>query len=100
VYDWQRNPYSESSAQLENLTLREKEELCELQYDHTLNMRFTDPSLDKFWISVIEDYPAIHRKVINILLQFSTLYMCEQAYPCFFLFNKHQEQHRNHLISV
>jgi hypothetical protein len=60
VYDWERNPYSESSAQPENLTSREEEELCELQSDHTLNMRFTDSSLEKFWISVIEEYPAIH----------------------------------------
>jgi hypothetical protein len=30
VYDWLRNPYSDSSAQPENLTLREEEELCEL----------------------------------------------------------------------
>jgi hypothetical protein len=68
VYDWQRNSYSESSAQPENLTLREEEELRELQSDHALNMRLTDPSLDKFWIPVIEEYPAIHRKAINILL--------------------------------
>jgi hypothetical protein len=45
-------------------------------------MRLTDPSLDKFWISVIEEYPAIHRKAINILLQFLTLYMCEQSFSC------------------
>jgi hypothetical protein len=42
-------------------------------------MRFTDPSLDKFRISVIEEHPAIHRKTINILLQLMTLYMCERA---------------------
>jgi hypothetical protein len=60
VYDWERNPYSESSAQPENLTSREEEQLCELQPTHTLNMRFTDSSLEKSWISVIEEYPAIH----------------------------------------
>jgi hypothetical protein len=59
-----RIPYSESSAHPEDLTLREEEELCELQSDHTLNMRFTDSSLDKFWISVQEECPAIHRKAI------------------------------------
>jgi hypothetical protein len=44
-------------------------------------MRFIDLSLDKFWISVKEEYSAIHRKAIYIyiyiLLQFSTSYMCE-----------------------
>jgi hypothetical protein len=68
VYDWVRNPYSESSAQPENMTLREEEELCELQSDRTLKMRFTDLSLDKFWISEKEECPAIHRRAINIFL--------------------------------
>jgi hypothetical protein len=48
VYDWVRNPYSVSSAQPENMALREEEELCELKSDRTLKMRFTDLSLDKF----------------------------------------------------
>jgi hypothetical protein len=38
-------------------------------------MRFTDLPLDKFWISVKEEYPDIHRKAMNTLLQFSTSYM-------------------------
>jgi hypothetical protein len=38
VYDWVRFPYSELSAQPENFVLREEEELCELQSDHTLKM--------------------------------------------------------------
>jgi hypothetical protein len=45
-------------------------------------MRFTDLPLDKFWISVKEDNLATHRKVMNILLQFSTQNMCEQAFSC------------------
>jgi hypothetical protein len=70
-----RDPFSESSTQPENLTLREEEELCELQSDRTLKMSFTDLPLDKFWISLKEEYPAIHRKAKNILLQFSTTYI-------------------------
>jgi hypothetical protein len=61
------------------LTSREEEELCELQSDHTFNMKFAEPSLDKFCISLIEEYPAIHRKALNILRQFSTLYVCKKA---------------------
>jgi hypothetical protein len=58
VYDWVRDPFAESSAQ------------TDLQSDLTLKMRFTDLPPDKFWISVKEEYPAIHRKAINILLPF------------------------------
>jgi hypothetical protein len=79
VHDWLRNPYSESSVQGENLTLREEDELCELQSNRTIKMRFTELSLDKFWISVKEEYRAIHRKAINILQQFLISYVCEQA---------------------
>jgi hypothetical protein len=93
VHDWARNPHSKSSAQPENLILREEEELCELQSDHTLKMRFTD----KFWICIKEEYPAIHRKAVNILLQFSTSYMCEQAFSCL---TSIKSKDRNHPISV
>ncbi|XP_021941809.1 zinc finger BED domain-containing protein 5-like isoform X2 [Zootermopsis nevadensis] len=96
VYDWVRDPYSESSAHPENLTLREEEELCGLQSDRTLKMRFTDLSLDKFWISV-KEYPAIHREAINILLQFSTAYMCEQRFS---YLTSIKTKDRNRLLSV
>ena len=45
-------------------------------------MRLTDLPLDKFWISGKEEYSVIHRKAENILLQFSTRYICEQALNC------------------
>ena len=69
-----------SAGHPENLTLREKEELYELQCDHTLKIRFTDISPDKICISVKEEFPTIHWKAIDILLQFSTSCMCEQAF--------------------
>jgi hypothetical protein len=97
VYYWVRNPYSDSSAQPENLTSREEKELCELQSDHTLKMRFSDLPLDKLRVSVKEEYPTIHRKAINILLQFSTSYMCEQALSCL---TSIKTKDRNRLISV
>jgi hypothetical protein len=56
------------------LTLREVEELCELQSDRALKMRFTDLPLDKFWISVKEEYPAIRWKAMNIAAVFNFLH--------------------------
>jgi hypothetical protein len=38
-------------------------------------MRFINLSLEKFWTSVEEEYPAICRESVNVLLQFSTSYM-------------------------
>lgn len=97
IYDWVRNPFSESSVQSENLNLKEQEEICDLQSDRTLRMRFDDVSLDKFWISVKEEYPAIYRKALNVLLQFSTSYMCEQAFSCL---TSIKNKERNRLLSV
>jgi hypothetical protein len=97
VYDWVRNHYSESSAQPENLTLREEEEFHELQSYRTLKMRFTDLSLHRFGISVKEECPAIHRKAIYTLLQFMNSYMCEHAFSCL---TSVKNKDRNHLISV
>jgi hypothetical protein len=97
VYDWVRDPFSESSAQPENLTSREEEEFCELQSDCTLRMRFTDLTLDKSWISVKEEYPAMHKKAMNILLQFSTFYVREQPFYCL---TSMKNKDRNCLISV
>lgn len=37
-----RDPFSESSPQPENLTLREEEELCEVQPDSKLKMKSVD----------------------------------------------------------
>ena len=59
VYDWVRDPYAESAGHPECLTLKNEEEICELQ------IRFIDLSLNKFWISVKEEYPTIHKKTIG-----------------------------------
>jgi hypothetical protein len=50
-----------------------------------------------FWISVEEEYPAIHRKAINALLPFSTSYICEQHFSCL---TSMRSKDRNRLISV
>ena len=82
MYDWVQSPYCESAGHPENLTLRVEEELCELECDRTPMMIFTDLSLDKFGISVKEEFLTIHRRASDILFQLSTSYMCEQATSC------------------
>jgi hypothetical protein len=52
---------------------------------------------EKFWISVNEEYPAIHRKAMNFLLKFSASYMCEQAFSSL---TSRKSKDRNCLISV
>lgn len=82
TYAWVMDPYSESAAQPGSLTITEEEELCELQSSQALQKSFTERSLDQFWVSVKKKYPALHRKAVNILLQFSSSYACEKAFSC------------------
>jgi hypothetical protein len=48
-YDWVRNPYAVSPDATTNLPM-EKQELAELQSDRTLQLKYGELSLPKFWI--------------------------------------------------
>jgi hypothetical protein len=60
--------------------MQEEQQLAELQCYHTLKMKFNDVPLDAFWISIRKEYRVISAKAVKILLQFSTSYLCEQAF--------------------
>jgi hypothetical protein len=62
--------------------MQQEEKLTELQCDRTLKMKLNGVTLDVFWISVRKEYPANSSKAVKILLQFSTSYLCEQAFSC------------------
>ncbi|XP_075454709.1 zinc finger BED domain-containing protein 5-like [Ascaphus truei] len=82
-YDWVRNPFTNYSSSSENtLSLREEEQLIDLTCDRPLRIQFDVLALDAFWISMKTEFPAISQKAINILLQFSTSYLCEHAFSC------------------
>lgn len=97
TYTWVMDPYSETAAQPGSLTKTEEEELCELQSSQALQKRFTERSLDQFWVSVQKKYPALHRKAVNILLQFSSSYACEKAFSCL---ARLKSTERNRFVSV
>ena len=98
TYDWVRNPFTEFSPSTENLlSLQEEEELSELQCDRTLKMKFNEVSLDKFWITAKQEYPVISVKAVNVLLQFSTSYLCEQAFSCLTVI---KSKSRNRILSL
>lgn len=62
------------------MTLTEEEELKAIPIDRDLKIDHKEVSIDKFWISVKEDYPSVRKKALSILLQFSTSYLCEQRF--------------------
>ena len=60
----------------------QEEALTELQSDRGLKMKFNEVSLDMFWLSIKTEFPLVAAKVMSILLQFSTSYLCEQVFSC------------------
>uniref|UniRef100_K7G2A6 DUF4371 domain-containing protein n=1 Tax=Pelodiscus sinensis TaxID=13735 RepID=K7G2A6_PELSI len=93
MYDWVRNSFVEFS---QNLLSLQEEQLTELQCDRTLKIKFNEVPLDVFWISIRREYPVISAKAVNILLQFSTSYLCEQALSCL---TNIKSKERNYLLS-
>jgi hypothetical protein len=63
-----------------DLTYAEKEELIGVSSYTILKSEFQDISLDSFWISLKNDYPAVVNKALDILLPFCTSYLCEAAF--------------------
>jgi hypothetical protein len=43
-------------------------------------LKFSELSLDFFWIAVREEYPIATKRTIKILLSFTTTYMCELGF--------------------
>ncbi|XP_068223744.1 protein FAM200A-like [Palaemon carinicauda] len=88
----------ESTDITENLlNLQEEEEITELKCDRTLRIKFNEVLLDVFWISIREEYPVVSAKALDILLQSSTSYLCEQGFSCL---TTVKSISRNQLLSV
>ncbi|KAF6199345.1 hypothetical protein GE061_007371 [Apolygus lucorum] len=55
-------------------------EFIDLRNDRTLQLKFNDVPLNTFWIDIAAEYPQLSKKAIDILLQFSTSWMCEHGF--------------------
>ncbi|XP_022168388.1 zinc finger BED domain-containing protein 5-like isoform X2 [Myzus persicae] len=79
-YDWIRNPFSTINTSSYEFTLEEEEEFITLTTDRTLKIKFSEITVEEFWISVQTEFKKISEKAISILLQFSTSYLCELGF--------------------
>lgn len=79
-FDWVRNPYAVSPDSTTHLPLEKAEQLAELQEDRTLQLKYGELSLVKFWLLVEREYPAIAKDAVSTLLPFSTTYLCELGF--------------------
>jgi hypothetical protein len=76
-FDWVRNPFAECQSSFNQFTIQEEEELNDICSDRTLQLQYSQISLNQFWIGIQTEHPNITKKALNTLLQFSTTYLCE-----------------------
>lgn len=96
-YDWVRNPYATLSESTADLSLEKGEQLAEIQEDRTLRLKYNELPLIKFWIYAKTEYPVIANEAVNILLHFSTTYLCELGFSALTII---KNKKRERLLSV
>ncbi|CAI6363212.1 unnamed protein product [Macrosiphum euphorbiae] len=55
-YDWIRNPFSTINMSSYEFTLKEEEEFITLTTDRTLKIKFSEITVEEFWISVQTEF--------------------------------------------
>ncbi|XP_032376013.1 zinc finger BED domain-containing protein 5-like [Etheostoma spectabile] len=74
---WVRNPFSFPVTLKDGLSAGEEEALAELSCDMDLKQRMSDVSLAHFWLSVGTEFPQLSTKAVNVLIPFTSTYLCE-----------------------
>ena len=54
--------------------------MTELRQDRGLRLRFSDLSLESFWLKTSNEFSNLAYRAISILLTFSTTYLCETSF--------------------
>jgi len=73
-FDWIRNPFVKL-IDSSNFALSKEEELASLSSDRGLRVNHAELPLDAFWISIMQEYPSNAKKVMKVLLQFSSSHL-------------------------
>lgn len=79
-FDWVRNPFCEYDVMNENLSIQEANDIINISTDRTLQLKFKEVGVENFWISIENEHPLIVKRALNILLLFSTSYLCELGF--------------------
>ena len=92
-----RNPFNQSAlSNAGELKLKAREQLAEMCMDRTLQMKHNKMNIDNFWL-IRQEYPEISQQAVQILLSFSTTYLCESAFSSL---SQIKTKHRSQLKSV
>ena len=55
--------------------------MANISNDRGLKIKHVEVPIDTFWIAVKEEYPLLVKKALTVLMQFSTSYLREPAFP-------------------
>lgn len=77
AWDWVQDAFAPAATTI-GLTGKTEEEL--LSCDRTLKARFQQVPHADFWPSLLPEYPELTAKVMQILLLFSTTYLCASSF--------------------
>lgn len=79
---WNRNPFTENTEAKFPATLPSRllEELIEISPDASLRACFSEVPLESFWSEIAEEHPVCHTAAMEVLIPFSTTYLCEAGF--------------------
>ena len=77
-YEWIRDPFALSTPS--SFTKQEKEDYHDLTCDNFLKRKFNLVNLTNFWISLNDEYPALTKKALRMVVPFATFYLCEAGF--------------------
>nr|XP_027201527.1 zinc finger BED domain-containing protein 5-like [Dermatophagoides pteronyssinus] len=78
-FDWIRDPFAKISFS-HDLKIDEYEDLIKLSNDRYWKIKHRELSTNSFWVEIQHEFPKISKIALNILLQFSTSYLCELGF--------------------
>ena len=70
-----RRPFAQPT--LSSFTEQEKEDYLDLTCDNSLKRKFNLVNPTNFWISLNDEYPALTKKALRMVVLFATSYLCE-----------------------
>ena len=78
--DWVRDPFVLSACESAVLIVAEEGGLTEIRNHRGLKLKHLSTDMTSFWLSLQEEYRIIIKKAIEVLLPFSTSYLCEAGF--------------------
>ena len=77
-YEWIQDPFAQPITSF--FTEKEKKDYIDLTCDSSLKRKFSSVNPTNFWISLNDEYPALTKKALRILIPFDTSYLCKVGF--------------------